>query len=50
MAAAGLNVKTHDFVGHDGFLVGLWNDVLVTDAVFIMGRGLFLCFNGFALY
>ena len=48
MAAAGLNVKTHDFVGHDGFLVGLRNDILVTDAVFIMGRGLFLCFNGLA--
>ena len=50
VAAAGLNVKTHDFVGHEGFFVGLGNDVLVTDAKFIVTRGLLVRVNRFALH
>ena len=49
VAAAGFNVKTHDFVGHERLLFGLRNDVLVSNAVFVSTRGLLLCFNGFAL-
>jgi len=50
MTAAGLNVKTHDFVGNKGFLFRLWNDVLVTDAEFIVARGLLVGLNGCALH
>ena len=46
VAAAGFNVKTHDFVGHAGFLVGLRGDVLVPHTVFVAARGLLVGFNG----
>ena len=51
VAAAGFNVKTHDFVGDEGFLFGLRNDALVPNVEFVTARGLLLGlgFNGVAL-
>ena len=46
VAAAGFNIKTHDFVRDYGFLFGLWNDVLVSDAVFVHARGLLVGLAG----